>query len=36
MSGNAIRGVAADNVRGAMYHEAASEAFGEVHEYTGD
>lgn len=34
-SGNPYRGVAASNVRGRGYHDAASLMFGEIHTYTG-
>ena len=36
MSGNSIRGVAADNPLGPTYHDAATRAFGEAHPYTGN
>ncbi len=35
LSGNAIRGVAADNPFGRTYHDAATRTFGEAHPYTG-
>ena len=35
-SGNSVRGVAKDNPIGPVFHEASSQAFGEIHEYTGD
>jgi RHS repeat-associated protein len=34
-SGNAIRGVAKDNPRGRLYHNAASATFGQRHRYSG-
>ena len=34
-SGNAIRGVGANNLRGRTYHNASTAMFGELHPYTG-